>query len=93
MKVDEPIRDGETLRAMIYQMVETHPEHVGALRAYDEWATKGKNVADALADRFSETLRKWMTGKRQPYPQLTACLQNLLVRSQAYGAITQKCSS
>ncbi|MCP1582064.1 hypothetical protein [Pseudoxanthomonas mexicana] len=75
--VDKSIRDEETLRGKIFELIQDNPGHREALVAFNEWATKGKSTENSLSDRFSETLRKWATGKNPPYPLIVTGYKRL----------------
>ncbi|MEL1263061.1 hypothetical protein [Pseudoxanthomonas putridarboris] len=92
LEISKTIRDQEVLRGKIFDLIQAHPEHAGALRTYDEWALKGKSSDESTADRFSETLRKWVVGKKQPYPRVTALFEHLCRQIDA-NASTKKISS
>ena len=83
LSIDKSIRDQESLRGKILELIQADPAHAEVLQSYDAWATNGKHTEDSIQDRFSETLRKWLTGKIQPYKQVTALYRHLCRQMEA----------
>ncbi|MFT3755275.1 MAG: hypothetical protein QM769_04915 [Pseudoxanthomonas sp.] len=77
IKVDASIRNQDELIFKITRSINSNPQHLTALNNYDDWATCGKHAQGSTEERFSETLRKWIWDKKQPYPEITTLFLNL----------------
>lgn len=88
--VDKSVRDQETLRGKLFELIQANPVHREAFVAFDAWAKKGKSTQSFPSDRFSETLRKWVTGKNPPYPLVATRYQSLHQQIQLERATTNK---
>lgn len=75
--VDGQIRNVDFLLGRIIEAIEADPIHAEVLGKYDELVTRNRPAADAISARFSNTLLEWVTGKKQPYPEVTVAFRNL----------------
>lgn len=72
LEIDQKQADEDFLCGQIAELIEKSPEHSEALVEFDISATKGKKlqVRNRRADRFAETLRKWMNSKDPAFADL-----------------------